>query len=86
MADTKAGGAGEANDAAAAATDGDPETFEEGSQEEHDAAIQGRLREAADAAIEAAQTAVEKTKAHRGRRRAGACKEAEAARAALGDE
>lgn len=85
MADTKAGGAGEANDAAAAATDGDPETFEEGSQEEHDAAIQGRLREAADAAIEAAQTAVEKTKAHA----AGAeqaLADAEAARAALGDE
>ena len=64
MAQSRSTGEGEANDAAAAATDGDPETFEEGSKEDHDAAIADKLRESADAAIEAAKTAVEKTKAH----------------------
>ena len=81
MAD-KTTGAGEANDAGASSTDGDAEVFEEGTREDHDAAIRAKLIEAADAAVASAETAVEKTKAHA----AGAeeaLKEAEAQRASL---
>lgn len=81
MAGNRGEGTGEAQDAGTATAPSDgTETAEE-----HEAKIQSKLREAADAAVEAAETMVEKTKAHA----AGAedaLKEAKAQRAELGDE
>lgn len=74
-------GKGEANDAGVATQ----QAFEEGSQEDHDAAIAAKLREEADALLKSAETAVEKTKAQLADAEQG-LKEAKAHRAELGDK
>jgi len=81
MAGTKSEGTGEAQDAGVAATPSDGEE----TAEEHQAAIDAKLREEADALVASAETAIEKAEAHL----AGAkesLKEAKANRASLGDK
>lgn len=76
---TKGEGKGEANDAEVATS------TEEEAAEDYEAKLLAKRREQADAAVEAAEAMVEKTKAHA----AGAeeaLKEAKAHRAELGDE
>lgn len=77
MAGTKGEGKGEAQDAGVSTADSGEET-----EEEHQAAIDAKLREEADALVASAETAIEKAEAHL----AGAkesLKEAKANRASL---
>jgi hypothetical protein len=85
MANTKSEGTGEASDASAATQDGDAENFEEGSREDHEAAIKEKLRDEANQLVESAQTAVERAEEHLAGAKE-ALKEAKANRSELGDK
>ncbi len=77
---TKSEGKGEAKDASVATADSGEETAEE-----HEANIRAKLREQADAAVEAAERFLEKTKDHvEGAEQA--LKEAKAEQAKLGEK